>query len=185
MAQKTKKLVILDLDETLIHSRIEKLDRDPEIEIEPLNVYVRPFAIELVNELSKRFEIAVWSAGSQQYVETISNHLINDEIEPVFVWDRQSCSRKSSFFSFHEVFTKDLSKVESFGFALSSVLIIEDDPVKIADHRDNAIIVSQYFGDANDNELEQLAKYLDHIDTVDDIRELDKNIWCFKTNSDK
>lgn len=180
MAKPGNKLVIFDLDETLIHARTAQLDRPADINIDPLHIYVRPFASDLISRAAQRFTVAIWSAGSPRYVEVISEHLLAAKVEPLFVWDRERCSKKSSFFSFSEIFTKDLTMVEEFGFGLESVLIIEDDPVKIADFKDNAIIVRQYLGEAEDSELERLSGYFDAIDTVSDIRDLDKNLWCFE-----
>lgn len=178
-----KKLVILDLDETLIHSRVELLDHPCDLEINPLYVYVRPHAEKLIKAFAERFSIAVWSAGSPKYVRRITEHLLeglDPVVEPVFVWDRDACSKKASpFFSFQEIFTKDLRKVEQFGFELDSILIVEDDPIKISEFKDNAIIVKQYFGESSDNELELLAGYVKEIEAVGDFRKLDKNIWCF------
>lgn len=174
------KLVIFDLDETLIHARMAQLNRPAELNIENLHVYIRPYAADLIELAAQRFSVAIWSAGSPRYVEVISQFLLETRVAPLFVWDRERCSKKSSFFSFGEIFTKDLSLVEEFGFDLASVLIIEDDPVKIADFKDNAIIVRQYLGEAEDDELERLSSYFDAIDTVSDIRELDKNRWCFE-----
>jgi len=72
-----------------------------------------------------------------------------------------------------------LRKVEQFGIELDSILIVEDDPIKISEFKDNAIIVKQYFGESSDNELELLAGYVKEIEAVGDFRKLDKNIWCF------
>lgn len=178
---KKNKLVIFDLDETLIHSMAQPLERDPDFVIEPLSVYVRPYAKELIEAYSEKCDIAVWSAGSQKYVEIIVDYLIPESLNPVFVWDRSMCTvKKTSFFSFHEVLTKDLNKMTEFGYDLSNTIIIEDDPIKISKFKKNAIIVSQYFGNNGDKELLKLAKYVDAVDTVADIRTLDKNLWNFK-----
>ena len=180
MSRKKDKLVIFDLDETLIHSMIEPLDRPPDLVVEPLSVYVRPYARELINLFAEKFSFAIWSAGSPLYVEAIAEFLLDKDLKPVFIWDREMCSEKGSVFSFQKFLTKDLNRMKEFGFDLSSTLIIEDDPIKISKFKNNAIIVRQYFGDNNDRELIQLADYIGDIDTVDDIRKLDKNLWNFK-----
>ncbi|MBX9696029.1 MAG: HAD family hydrolase, partial [Cyanobacteria bacterium] len=53
MADKHPNIVIFDLDETLIHSTREPLGREPEICIETLHVYVRPFAYELIDSVAR------------------------------------------------------------------------------------------------------------------------------------
>ena len=158
---------------------VSPLDRAPDLVVDPLLVYVRPFARNLIEIMYGKFEIAIWSAGSKKYVEEISKFLLADDIKPLFVWDREECSVEGSFFSFHEVLTKDLEKVKSFGYDLTNTIIIEDDPIKIRKFRDNAIIVKQYFGDNQDDELEKLARYVNVIDIASDIKRLDKNLWNF------
>ncbi|MBZ0186002.1 MAG: HAD family hydrolase, partial [Candidatus Obscuribacterales bacterium] len=147
MTRRKPILIVFDLDETLIHSRIEPLDRAPDYQIDPLMVYLRPFARELISMAASRFDIAIWSAGSPAYVDRIVEFLIPKEANPVFVWNREDCLRKFEYFPFQVIFSKDLTKTEEFGYDLSTTLIIEDDPFKIQDFKDNAIIVSQFFGD--------------------------------------
>lgn len=182
MNSKKQKLVIFDLDETLIHSMLQPLDRKPELVVEPLSVYVRPFAKDLIRTTAQKCKIAIWSAGSPKYVEEIAKYLLDDEtITPLFIWDREKCTKESSLFSFQEILTKDLRQTEQFGFDLAHTVIIEDDPVKVRKFKDNAIIVKQYFGENGDEELNKLANYIDAIDIVDDITKLDKNLWNFNS----
>ncbi len=67
-----KLLVILDLDETLIHANPIALERqDWDFEYESYKVYKRPFLDEFLKELPKHFKVAVWSSASDDYVQYI------------------------------------------------------------------------------------------------------------------
>ncbi len=59
--------IVLDLDETLIHSIVTEEDTT----YPTIDTYVRPFAIDLINLLSAipELEVIVWSAGVQAHVQ--------------------------------------------------------------------------------------------------------------------
>jgi len=176
MNDKKKTLVIFDLDETLIHSRQERLDRDPDYILERLNVYFRPGATDLINAVAKHFEIAVWSAGSPLYVDSIVKRIFPDDVKPIFVWNRDHCTAKFEFSYFQTLFLKDLNKMVDFGYSLANTLIIEDDPVKVRDFAKNAIIVTQFFGDAADDELSSLIKFIETLNgQSEDYRDIGTN----------
>ncbi len=163
MKDKKDVLVILDLDETLIHSRREPLERAPDFFLDPLSVYFRPSATELISALAQKFELAVWSAGSPLYVDTVVQTIFPEGINPLFVWNRDHCTQKFEFFPFQILFTKDLNKMEDFGFDLTRTFIIEDDLVKVSSFADNALIVSQYFGEDFDDELTHLVSFFENL----------------------
>jgi RNA polymerase II subunit A small phosphatase-like protein len=177
MREKKKALVIFDLDETLLHSRQEWLDREPDYVLDRLAVYFRPNALKLIEAVAKKFEIGVWSAGSPLYVDSIVERMFGTDVKPLFVWNRDHCTAKFEFSYFQTLFLKDLNKMGDFGFDLTSTLIIEDDPVKVRDFARNALFVSQYFGDEADDELSALVDYIDGLNGHhDDVREIGK-IW--------
>lgn len=177
MTDKKSILLIFDLDETLIHSRYEQLDRKPEIIIDPLSVYLRPHTADLIKAAAEHFEVAVWSAGSPVYVRTIVDLIFPTGIKPIFAWNRDHCTQKFEFFPFQILFLKDLSKISEFGFDLAHTLIIEDDPVKIRMYSDNAIIVGQYYGEKEDDELLHLAKFITTLAGSNDVRAELKDGW--------
>jgi RNA polymerase II subunit A small phosphatase-like protein len=176
MGDSKRPLIIFDLDETLIHSRQEPLERTPDYVLERLHVYFRPNAVELILAAAKNHEIGVWSAGSPLYVESIVNQLFPVSIKPLFVWNRDHCNARFEISYFQTMFSKDLNKIQDFGYNLKNTLIIEDDPLKIRDFGANAIIVSQYFGDAADNELSSLVQFIEGLNGHgEDVRDIGLN----------
>lgn len=71
--EKTKLTVVLDLDETLIHSVVS----DDLTSYPVIDTYVRPFAIDLIKLLSAipNLEVIVWSAGVQAHVQACLDFL--------------------------------------------------------------------------------------------------------------
>lgn len=177
MRDNKKSLVIFDLDETLIHSRQDRLEREPDYVLDRLSVYFRPHARKLIEAVAEKFEVAVWSAGSPLYVDSIVDRMFPHHVKPVFVWNREHCTARFEFAFFQTLFLKDLSKMNDFGFDLASTLIIEDDPVKVKEFPKNALFVSQYFGDETDDELSVLRTFIESLNgCANDMREIGK-IW--------
>jgi len=54
-----KKLLILDLDETLIYATAEKLQREPDLRVGQYFVYKRPFVEPFLDVCFESFEVAV------------------------------------------------------------------------------------------------------------------------------
>lgn len=180
MGERKKPLIIFDLDETLIHSRQEPLEREADYLLERLHVYFRPKAVDLILAAATHHEVAVWSAGSPLYVDSIVDQLFPVDIKPLFVWNRDHCTSKFEIAYLQTMFSKDLNKIKDFGYDLTNTLIIEDDPMKIREFGANAIIVTQFFGDHDDQELASLVEFIESLNgNGDDVRDTGLN-WKSK-----
>lgn len=78
--------VILDLDETLIHSRhlpFEGVDHDFVIDPEGSHYYthIRPGAPEFIRSLieSPKFEVGVYTASTEDYADVVLDHLFGED----------------------------------------------------------------------------------------------------------
>ena len=88
-----KKLLILDVDETLIHTTREWRPTPAQFHYESVgDVYLRPHWQEFVDIVRPYYELALWTAASADYLETIKSHLFSD-IDFAFTWSRQHCRR--------------------------------------------------------------------------------------------
>lgn len=95
-----KKTLVLDLDETLVHAKFtEKVSGNPDHFFQitlnqkqlPVHLWIRPGAQDFIKELSKYYEIVVFTASRSMYadkaIEFIDpNHLISHRLY------RESCS---------------------------------------------------------------------------------------------
>jgi len=181
-------LLVLDIDETLIYSTKEKLDREPDFKIENYFVYKRPYLDEFIDQINKSYKIGIWSSASDDYVTEIVKQIIPSSIQLEFIWGRSRCVYRRNFHrdekryvstnhSSHYNYIKPLKKLKRKGFKLDRILIIDDTPHKSQDNYGNAIYPSEYKGNLNDNELIQLSKYLDTLKDKTDVRNIEKRTW--------
>ena len=83
-----KILLILDVDETLIHATDKELDQKVDFKIFGYNIYKRPFLDEFFEEIKNDFLLAIWSSASDDYVVEVAKQIIPEEIELEFIWGR-------------------------------------------------------------------------------------------------
>jgi TFIIF-interacting CTD phosphatase-like protein len=70
----TKKLLVLDLDETLIHATEEPLDHPAELRFGRCHVYLRPYLADFIAGVQAHFHLALWTAGGELYARQIADH---------------------------------------------------------------------------------------------------------------
>jgi TFIIF-interacting CTD phosphatase-like protein len=171
-------LLILDIDETLLHSRETPLARQSDLRAGEYHVYLRPHAQLFLASVSEYYDLAVWSSATKGYLKTVVDALMVDQKAPLlFVWDRSRCTRRMDFVEQETFFLKDLKKAHRKGFNLNRVLILEDEPRKVQRHYGNAVYVKPYEGEIDDDELLILAQYLQSICHIEDFRSLEKRSW--------
>jgi RNA polymerase II subunit A small phosphatase-like protein len=146
------KLVVFDLDETLVHATKERLAFDHDFEVLPYHVYIRPFASELITFAAKHFDIAIWSSSSEEYVEIVTAKLFGKE-SPVFSWAVNRCIQKVDPRTNGYVYIKDLRKAQKHGYAVEEILMIDDSPEKLQRQPGRHLCVAPFVGDKDDREL--------------------------------
>src|SRR5262245_22093175 len=92
MNDKSDKLLILDLDETLIHATEKRLDIVADFQFEKYYVHKRPFLKEFLTDISKHFTIGIWSSADDRYVEEIVKTIKPEVVEFEIIWGRSRCS---------------------------------------------------------------------------------------------
>ena len=170
-------LLILDLDETLIHAMEEPLGHDHDFAVGPYVVYRRPHLAEFLAACSTCFRLAIWSSASDDYVRDVVGQIVPPEIELAFAWGRSRCVRRLDPESYETDYLKDLKKVRRLGYDLRRVLIIDDTPRKVRRHYGNAVYVPPFTGSPGDRMLPRLAGYLSSLRDEPDVRVLEKRGW--------
>jgi RNA polymerase II subunit A small phosphatase-like protein len=171
-------LLILDIDETLIHGREEPLARPCEFRAGQYHIYERPDLGPFLKSVSELYDLACWSSATRGYLDIVVNTITKDLAAPLlFVWDRSRCTRRTDFTLQEEYYLKDLQKIKKKGYNLERVLILEDEPRKVNRHFGNAIFVKPYVGALDDDELPKLASYLQSITSTPNFRDLEKRNW--------
>jgi RNA polymerase II subunit A small phosphatase-like protein len=161
-----QKTLVLDLDETLVHSSFRPID-DADIiitvEIEGENhfVYVRkrPYVDEFLARLAPIYELVVYTASVAKYANPLM-----DKLDPkgccIYRLFREACTKSPGGY------VKDLSKL---GRDLTKVCIIDNSPVCYSLQPENAIPIKTWRFDPTDRELDDLIPILIALADVDDI----------------
>lgn len=157
-----KKCLVLDLDETLVHSSFKYIrtadfvlpvDIDDQIH----NVYVikRPGVDEFLKRVGALYEVVVFTASVSRYGDPLLDILDKHKMIHHRLF-RESC------YNYEGNYIKNLSQI---GRPLSEIIILDNSPASYIFHPQHAIPISSWFSDTHDNEL------LDIIPLLEDLSE--------------
>lgn len=172
-----RKLLILDLDETLIHANEVSLTYEPSFRYDQYFVYQRPGLALFLTDISKHYQLAIWSSADDRYVEEILSFITPQGLSWVFTWGRSKCSWKRDYVFDTYCFEKRLDKLKRKGFRMEQTLIVDDSPEKARANYGNAVYIHPFTGDPADNELLHLYQYLLDIKDVGNVRSIEKRGW--------
>jgi RNA polymerase II subunit A small phosphatase-like protein len=151
MTNTDKILLVLDLDETLIHASDTRLDRAEDFRLFDYFIYVRPHLERFLTECAAHFRLAVWSSASDDYVAELVQRIFPRQLTPEFVWGRSRCTfsldraqvREFGYLDpgSHYNYVKKLHKLKRKGYRLERTLIVDDTPSKCVHNYGNAIYV--------------------------------------------
>jgi len=162
-----KKTLVLDLDETLVHSSFKPIPNPDfivpvEIEDQVHKVYVakRPYVDKFMQELGSHFEIVVFTASLPKYADPVLDLLDIHKVVRARLF-REACS------NYKGNYVKDLNKL---GRELKNTIIIDNSPSSYLFHTDYAVPVESWFDDENDTELADLIPILKEMARADNVR---------------
>lgn len=180
-----KKTLIIDLDETLIHSTAKggRMSTGHMVEVRlfqgpiggsgpalgpqvpPILYYVheRPCCHEFLRKVCKWYNLIVFTASVQEYADPVIDWLERERKYFSGRYYRQHCTFRNG------AYIKDLSHVEP---DLSKVMILDNSPMSYIFHEDNAIPIEGWISDPTDNDLLHLVPLLEGLQYVTDVRAL-------------
>ena len=175
-----RKLLILDLDETLVHATTTPLAHcTTDFRVGFYHVYERPYVRPFLSSCMDEFTVAVWTSGSPTYAQEIVAHLWGDRAgELLFVWASDRGSHAYDPETQERYPRKHLTKVRRrYGWPLESILVVDDTPQKWEQSYGNLVRVSPFEGDPNDDELPRLFTYLQTLRDTENVRTIEKRGW--------
>ena len=164
-----KKTLVLDLDETLVHSQFMTFS-DPsdvviqieiENEIHDIHVMVRPGVKEFLEKMEKLYEIVIFTASVSKYADPLLD-IIDKKGYCPFRLFREHCSLINT------TFVKDLQRL---GRDLKNIIIVDNSPLSYALHPENGLPILTWFEDKSDRELYEIIPVLEFLSSVKDVRE--------------
>ncbi|CAG9471834.1 unnamed protein product [Plasmodium vivax] len=155
--ERGRKTIVLDLDETLVHSTLRgERYNSFRIHIElgdgrcVIHVNKRPGVEQFFKEISKHYEVVIFTASLPKYANAVIDKLDKDNICAYRLF-RESCT------FWNNSYVKDL---KILGRDLNNVVIIDNSTFVHKFCEDNCILIKSWFDDPSDKELYKLIPFL-------------------------
>jgi len=162
-----RKTLVLDLDETLVHSSFKPIPNPDfvipvEIEGQVHKVYVvkRPGVDQFLKEMGEHYEVVVFTASVSKYADPVLDLLDTHRVIRARLF-RESCT------NYKGNYVKDLTRL---GRNIKDALIIDNSPSSFLFQPENAIPCETWFDDENDRELLDFIPLIQGFSRVDDVR---------------
>lgn len=165
-----RKTLVLDLDETLVHSssrpqrRRADLQFNVEINSTPCTFFVlkRPFVDWFLRQVTQWYDVVIFTASLRKYADPVIDMLaVNGTISNRLF--RDACLLQQG------AFLKDLHTVSR---DLSAVLIVDNSPGAYALQKENAIPIEGWYDNPRDKALLQLLPLLHLLRDCTDVRQV-------------
>jgi RNA polymerase II subunit A small phosphatase-like protein len=161
-----RKCLVLDLDETLVHSSFKPVpDADfvipIEIEGQTHQVYVlkRPHVDVFLKRLGELFELVLFTASLSKYADPVTDLLDKHKVLRHRLFREHCVNHRGNF-------VKDLSRL---GREINQTIIVDNSPASYIFHPQNAVPIESWFEDKDDCELLELIPFLEEIAHASDI----------------
>ena len=175
----TKKTLILDLDETLVHSSFtpfEKNDIVLNVDFEGViyniyvlvfegviyNIYVlvRPEAELFIKTVAKFYELVIFTASISKYASPLLD-ILDKEKNIKYRLYRDQCT------FINGIYIKDLKKCNR---SLKDLIIVDNSPIAYTFDSDNGLPIKTWIEDPDDRELMKLVPILEFLSKTKDVR---------------
>ncbi len=172
-----KKLLVLDLDETLIYGTEEALNHEQDFRVGQYFIYKRPFLESFLKFCFENFDVAVWTTSTRSYAQEIFETVLQNNQKLQFLWTRERCTLIFDEEQREHHFVKRMYKLRRRSYQLESIIVVDDSPNVWRCSYGNLVRVSKFEGDETDDELKLLPLYLEKLMSVVNVRAIEKRNW--------
>ncbi|KAI9313670.1 HAD-like domain-containing protein [Zopfochytrium polystomum] len=165
-----KPTLVLDLDETLIHSTTmgsRHHDHMIEVLVEKhvclYYVYKRPHVDYFLKKVSEWYKVVIFTASMPEYADPVIDWLDKNRTLISKRYFRQSCTPHGGYFA------KNLAIVEP---DLSQVCLLDNSALSYALNQENGIPIESWTNDPTDAALLDILPFLDALRFTDDLRSI-------------
>lgn len=178
-----KKIVLLDLDETLIHADFDEKypsdSYDAQISFKDeegeftVGIFIRKGLNQFLNEISKYFIVGIFTASVKPYADAVINHIDPNSDYIKFRLYRNNC------ISVGDINLKDLRIFKDL-VNMERIVIVDNSIYSFANQLSNGILINSFFNDKEDIELLNVMNYLlTFILNAKDVREVNETVFNF------
>ena len=190
-----KKLLLIDLDETLVHTELRDKDNYKAIElfarkskcksktfsyydenyIYYIEVFFRPYLQEFLNAVYKYFDLAIFTASMKGYADTIIDYIDPNNQFFQFRLYRDACIPIQQ-----RIYIKDLRIIKDYD--PMNVILMDNSLYSFMNQPSNGMLVNSFYTNHRDTQLISAKNFLiNYIYPCDDVRkECEK--WYHFTN---
>lgn len=174
-AKREKKLLVLDLDETLVHSMTRGNPRASQlVEVHLRNspmasfyyVAKRPFCSDFLTAVLQWYDVAVFTASVCEYADPIIDLIEHDLGRRCF---KRRLYRDSCIPDGKGGYIKDLRVLEQ---DLSRILLVDNSPISFARQQCNGLAIEGWISDPSDRTLLQMLPLLFALRHTSDVRSI-------------
>ena len=171
-----KKMLVLDLDETLVHASFDPptmrnadfvfnatIDQVPRT----IHVLIRPYTEQFLAEIANYYDVVVFTSSIPEYAGYVIDKIDKYHVVKGRLF-RADCDLNKN-----GLHLKDLKKL---GKNLKDIIIIDNCPISYELNEDNGIPIEAWYSDLEDNELLKLIPFLKYLSKVDDVRPILKQV---------
>ena len=179
-----KKLLLIDLDETLVHSEFRSKDNYKALDLFTktskclsktfsysdenyvyyMDVFFRPHLKDFLNEVSKYFDLAIFTAAMKGYADTIL-----DFIDPNNKFFQFRLYRDACISIQNRLYIKDLRIIKDYD--PMKVILMDNSLYSFMNQPSNGMLVNSFYTNHKDTQLISAKNFLvNHIFPCDDIR---------------
>ena len=179
--KESKKTIIFELDETLIHCC--KLSQVSHISISinlkfggQINsgLLLRPFAMDCLQKASELFEVIIFTTSEQSYANAVMDFLDPKHELIDFRLFKNSC------IDINGGLVKDLRIF--INRKLKDIIIIDNSGYSFLNQIDNGVPITSWYGEHYDKKLLFLIEYMQLLVTAHDIRDLNRKTFGYDNN---
>ncbi|EFJ08670.1 hypothetical protein SELMODRAFT_131302 [Selaginella moellendorffii] len=164
--ERDKVTLVLDLDETLVHSSFVPIPRydftirvDIDNKLQTVYVVKRPGVEQFLSAMADKFEVVLFTASLQKYADPLVDRL-----------DYYSAIRHRLYRESCRLYGGGLVKdLSILGRDLHKVIIVDNSPHSYALQPQNAVPITSFIDNPRDRELLELIPYLSVLSEFDNV----------------
>lgn len=152
----------------------ESKDENENENINKVGIFLRPGVRKFLEEVSKYFEVGIFTASVPEYANAVINFLDPENKYIKFRLYRNNCINVGDL-----VRVKNLRILKNI--PLKDIVLVDNNIYSFAPQLDNGILINSFFCDKKDDELDNVLSYLiEFILPADDVRKVNEQFFGFR-----